>query len=74
MTSAQLQELGFRIVFWPCTALYTVFKALEDVFSELKNSGTTAGVAEKMNSFQQFNDLVGLPEYTALERKYCKKE
>ena len=74
MTSAQLQELGFRIVFWPCTALYTVFKALEDVFSELKISGTTAGVAEKMNSFQQFNDLVGLPEYTALERKYCKKE
>ncbi|MHC1761976.1 MAG: oxaloacetate decarboxylase [Negativicutes bacterium] len=74
MTSAQLQELGFRIVFWPCTALYTVFKALEDVFSELKNSGTTAGATEKMNSFQQFNALVGLPEYTALEKRYCKKE
>jgi len=74
MTSAQLQELGFRIVFWPCTALYTVFKALQDVFSELKISGTTASIAEKMNSFQQFNELVGLPEYTALERKYCKKE
>ncbi len=73
MTSAQLQELGFRIVFWPCTALYTVFQALENVFSELKKTGTTAGVMEKMHSFQEFNSLVGLPEYAALERKYCKK-
>ena len=73
-TSAHLQELGFRIVFWPCTALYTVFKALEDVFSELKNTGTTAGAPDKMHSFQEFNSLVGLPEYTALEKKYCKKD
>ncbi len=73
ITSAQLQALGFRIVFWPCTALYTVFQALENVFSELKNTGTTAGVMEKMHSFQEFNSLVGLPEYAALEKKYCKK-
>lgn len=73
MTSAQLQNLGFRIAFWPCTALYTVFKALEEMFSELKQTGTTAGAADKMHSFQEFNSLVGLPEYSALEKKYCKK-
>ena len=74
LTSAQLQELGFRIVFWPCTALYTVFHALESVFGELQRTGTTAGVAGQMHSFQDFNALVGLPEYAALEKKYCKKE
>ena len=74
LTSAQLQELGFRIVFWPCTALYTVFHALESVFGELQRMGTTAGVAGQMHSFQDFNALVGLPEYAALEKKYCKKE
>ena len=74
LTSAQLQELGFRIVFWPCTALYTVFHALESVFGELQRTGTTAGVAGQMHSFQDFNALVGLPEYAALEKKYCKKD
>lgn len=74
LTSTQLQTMGFRIVFWPCTALYTVFKALEEVFAELKNTGTTAGAADKMHSFQEFNSLVGLPEYAALEKRYCKKE
>lgn len=74
LTSAQLQELGFRIVFWPCTALYTVHHALETVFGELKRMGTTAGVAGQLHSFQEFNALVGLPEYAALEKKYCKNE
>ena len=74
LNAAQLQEIGFRIVFWPCTALYTVFKSLEEVFAELNNTGTTAGVAAKMHSFQQFNELVGLSEYAALEKQYCKKE
>lgn len=73
MTSAQLQEMGFRIVFWPCTALYTIAKALEEVFTELKKNGTTSGAADRMQSFQDFNTLVGLPEYMALEQRYCKK-
>jgi methylisocitrate lyase len=73
LTPAQLQKLGFRVVFWPCTALYTVYKALEDVFAELKKTGITTGVVDKMKNFQDFNTLVGLPEYNALELKYCKK-
>ena len=73
MNPDQLQALGFRIVFWPCTTLYTVFKALEEVYTELKQTGTTNGVAAKMHTFQEFNALVGLPEYMALEQRYCKK-
>ncbi len=73
LTPTQLQKIGFRVVFWPCTALYTVYKALEDVFEELKQTGITTGVADKMKNFQDFNTLVGLPEYNALELKYCKK-
>lgn len=73
LTPEQLHELGFRVVFWPCTALYTVFKALEDVFVALKTTGTTQGVLDRMHNFPEFNSLIGLPEYMALEQRYCKK-
>jgi methylisocitrate lyase len=70
MTPSQLQQLGFKVSFWPVTALYAVLKTLEEVFGELKKSGTTVAVSEKLCSFQEFNQVVGLNEYSALEKKY----
>ncbi len=74
LAPAQLQQLGFKVVFWPVTALYAVLKALEDVFGELKRSGTTAAVTDKLHSFQEFNQLIGLAEYSTLEKKYGIKK
>lgn len=66
----RLQELGFRIVFWPVTALYGVVHALSKVFSALKEEGTTASVANNLLSFEAFNQFIGLPQFQALEQKY----
>lgn len=70
LTPNQLQSLGFKVVFWPCTALYAVLKALEEVFTELHRSGTTTMVGDRLHSFTHFNQLIGLNEYSALEKKY----
>lgn len=75
MTPAQLQQMGFKVAFWPVTALYAVFKTLEEVFGELKRTGTTEAVRDKLHNFSEFNQLIGLDEYSALEKKYgLKKE
>lgn len=74
LTPAQLQPLGYKIAFWPVTSLYAVFKTLEDVFGELHRTGTTLGVTDRLHSFQKFNQLVGLPQYSALETKYGVKK
>ncbi len=66
----QLQKLGYKVVFWPCTALYAVLKSLEEVFSELHRTGTTTGVGDRLHSFSHFNQLIGLSDYAALEKKY----
>jgi methylisocitrate lyase len=70
LTPEQLQSLGYKVVFWPCTALYAVLKSLEEVFSELHRSGTTAGVGDRLHSFSHFNQLIGLSDYAVLEKKY----
>lgn len=74
LTPDQLKSLGFKVVFWPCTALYAVLKTLEKVYGELQKTGTTVAVADQMHSFQEFNQLVGLNEYSALEKKYGVKK
>lgn len=73
LTADQLKELGYKMVFWPCTALYAVVKSLTDVFTTLKNTGTTQPCQENLLSFQQFNSFIGLSQYQELEKKYGKK-
>lgn len=70
LTPQQLQALGYKIVFWPVTALYAVLKTLEEVFAELHRTGTTTAVSGRLHSFSQFNQLIGLNEYSDLEKKY----
>lgn len=70
LKAEELQQLGFRIVFWPCTVLYTVARALRQVLNELKKSGTTEACRDLMLSFNEFNQLVGLNEYLLLDQKY----
>jgi 2-methylisocitrate lyase-like PEP mutase family enzyme len=74
LTPSQLQPLGYKVVFWPCTALYAVLKTLEEVFGQLQKTGTTLSVADRLHSFHEFNQLVGLNEYSALEIKYGVKK
>lgn len=70
LTPKQLGELGFKIIFWPCTALYAIAKAFEDVMKVLYETGTTGDFQDRMISFTEFNNLIGLPAFMDLEIKY----
>lgn len=60
-----LGQLGFKVVFWPCTAPYVTLKNLIDVFEALRKDGTTSSVRDRMFSFTEFNDLVNLRRFAA---------
>lgn len=70
LTSKSLEDLGFKIVFWPCSLVYTVTKALSEVLRALRDEGTTANCHDKMLSFSQFNSFIGLDTYNELDKKY----
>jgi 2-methylisocitrate lyase-like PEP mutase family enzyme len=67
---AELAAMGYRIAIYPLSALYAAAKAVRDVLTELKTEGTTERVIDRMIAFEEFNGLVGLPEYQALESRY----
>lgn len=69
LEASELEELGFKIVVFPLTALFSAARAMEESLLYLRKHGTTKGYDE-MVSFVEFEELVGVPEYRAIEKKF----
>ena len=65
----ELLRLGYRY-FLQADILYAVSFALRHYFSELKNTASYGTCAERMLSFDEFNELIGLGDIVAAENKY----
>jgi methylisocitrate lyase len=65
----ELQDLGFKIVFFPLTALMAVTEVMNNFFRHLKEQGTTDNLSGLMN-FQEFQELMNVPQYLAVEKEY----
>ncbi len=60
LAAAALEEMGFAAVTFPVAATYAVAQALAELYATLFRDGTSAGFADRMMDFDQFNALVGL--------------
>ncbi len=70
LTYRALQELGYKMVVFPLSALLAATKAIEGVYAELYANKTTAGIVDRLTSFHDFEEIVGVPELRALEERY----
>ncbi len=70
LTADQLRKIGFKMVVFPLSALYSATFAIKQTLQTLKKTGTTRELKNKMITFQEFNDLVHLSLYKNLEKKY----
>ena len=70
LTAEQLRKMGFKMVVFPLSALYSATFAIKQTLQTLKKTGTTKELKNKMITFQEFNDLVNLSAYNKLEKKY----
>jgi 2,3-dimethylmalate lyase len=70
LTANQLRKMGFKMVVFPLSALFSATFAIKQTLQILKKTGTTKELKNKMITFQEFNDLVNLSKYNKLEKKY----
>jgi 2-methylisocitrate lyase-like PEP mutase family enzyme len=71
LTRHELKELGFQLIVCPLAALYAAAKAVTEVLTELKERETTAALYDRMLTFDEFGDLVGLEQRYADEARYA---
>lgn len=70
MPPQELKALGFELIVWPLSPLYASARALQEVYATLRAQGTTEKIMERLMSFNEFHDIIGLEEKYALDAKY----
>ena len=72
ISKSKLHKMGFKIVLYPLSVLFSNTYSTLKLLQELKKSGTTKKLSKQIVSFDQFNDVVELSKYRKLEQKYKK--
>jgi 2-methylisocitrate lyase-like PEP mutase family enzyme len=66
----RLRELGYAIVILPVELLFAATRAMQRALVELRDRDATPRDPERLVSFQEFCDLIGLSEQLALGQRY----
>jgi len=61
-------ELGYEMVIFPMTAFRVMLKALDDTYAELLQSGTQAGLLDRMRTRQELYELIDYARYEAQDK------
>ena len=69
---SKLHKMGFKIILYPLSVLFSNTYSSLQILRELKRSGSTVKLKKNMVNFDQFNEIVELSKYKKLEKQYKK--
>mgnify|MGYP003626139351 CR=1 FL=1 len=70
LASEEIAARGFAMVIMPIGMLLAATAAMRTFLAKLKAAGTLARFAVELMPFDNFTDLIGLPEIGALEKRF----
>lgn len=74
LSSSELQDLGYKMVVYPLSALFSAAKAVQETYRALFEEKTTASRRDALVSFEEFEEIIDLPGWRELERRYGSAE
>ena len=73
LTVKDAGQMGYKIVTFPVTALFSSVWALKEAFRELKEKGTDEGLLDHMSTFEDYFQIVNVEKYRKMDVKYLLK-
>ena len=70
LTAAELQQMGFALVFFAVTALFSAARAVEQALASLRKHGTPRALAPAGMSYADFSQVVDLAAHQRLDQVY----
>jgi 2-methylisocitrate lyase-like PEP mutase family enzyme len=67
--AAELEGFGYQIALYPNTLLRVFAKVGAEILADLKRTGTTEHLLDRMLSFDQLNDLLDIDAFTRAENE-----
>jgi len=69
-STSTLHKMGFKIILYPLSVLFTNTFATMNILTELKKTSGTTKFKNKMVQFDKFNEIVELSKFRKLEKRY----
>jgi len=69
LPARELQDIGYAVMTHPVAVTYAVTKVIGELMETLARDGTTVAMIERMTTFEDFNDLIGLPGLRGREQE-----
>lgn len=66
----RIRELGFALVLYPIATLLAATAGIRSILATMRADGTPAAALSGVPTFDEFTDLIGLPEVRDLEQRY----
>ncbi len=67
----RITELGFSLVIYPIGTLLAATAAVQKVLETIRRDGTPVAAMDTLPTFEEFTDLIGLPEVQSLEQRFA---
>ena len=74
VTFKEAEKLGFKLVIYPLTALYSAAKAVYENLKKLKETGDPRTYMNKIFTFKEFAELINIRKYEEMEKKYLPEK
>ena len=68
-TASALDEMGYKLVLHANVALRAAAKAVDDAFQQLLHEGSSIGILDRLLSWEDRQDLVGLSSWQRLDEE-----
>lgn len=71
LSADEVGKLGYQLMIFPNFATLAAIKAIRETLTDLRRSGTVAGILDRCVSFQEFTALGGLQDLQAAESRFA---
>jgi 2-methylisocitrate lyase-like PEP mutase family enzyme len=72
LPAARLGALGYAMAIYPVAGLLAAAAALDATYRELRETGTTLGMRDKLFPFEQMTKVMGFEEVWEFDRQHAR--
>jgi 2,3-dimethylmalate lyase len=74
LSRAVLESIGYKIAIFPVTALLSAVQAMQNVYTQFKHTGSSAGGTQPLYDFADLTQLMGFEDVWAFDKRYAQVE
>src|SRR5438477_4097670 len=66
-TASEFQDMGYRMVIWPASAMRVAAKAQEELYAAIKRAGGSHKMLDRMQTRKELYEVIGYSDYEMLD-------